>query len=107
MTLNCLSLHTTFLSHVYHYIPYFNIQYNDSGPMFTMAPKPADDVDKMKVPGPGTYDSGDLNMCREKLPAFTMAPKTELPTDKTPKPSPNAYSPEKVSKSTSPLLGAS
>ena len=72
-------------------------QYQDYGPMFTMAPRAADDTDKMKVPGPGTYDCGDLDICREKLPAFTMAPKTELPSDKTPKPAPNAYSPEKVS----------
>lgn len=62
-----------------------------------MAPRPNEAQDKMKVPGPGTYDSGDLNKCREKMPAYTMAPKTNLPVDKSPKPPPNAYSPEKVS----------
>ena len=62
-----------------------------------MAPRAADYGDKMKIPGPGTYDSGDLDSCREKVPAYTMAPRTELPSDKTPKPAPNAYAPEKVS----------
>lgn len=70
-------------------------KYQDSGPKFTMAPRPADEVDKMNIPGPGTYNSGDLDSCREKLPAFTMAPKTNLPSDNSPKPAPNAYSPEK------------
>lgn len=61
-----------------------------------MAPRLQDSGDKMKVPGPGAYEPGDLDKCREKLPAFTMAPKTTLPGDNTPKPAPNAYSPEKV-----------
>ena len=71
-------------------------QYQDSGPAFSMAMKFDDGDDKMKVPGPGTYNSGDLDMCREKVPAYTMAPKTNLPGDNCPKPAPNAYSPEKV-----------
>ncbi|XP_071528740.1 LOW QUALITY PROTEIN: protein CIMAP1C-like [Panulirus ornatus] len=70
-------------------------KYQHSGPKITMAPRLPDEVDKMNVPGPGTYDSGDLNKCREKLPAFTMAPKTSLPSDNSPKPAPNAYCPEK------------
>lgn len=61
-----------------------------------MAKRLPDETDKMKVPGPGSYESGDIDMCREKQPAFTMAPKTSLPTDRSPKPAPNAYSPEKV-----------
>ena len=61
-----------------------------------MSARPADAEDKMKVPGPGAYNAGDLDQCREKQPAYTMAPRTELPGDKTPKPAPNAYSPEKV-----------
>lgn len=60
-----------------------------------MAPRPAEEVDKMKVPGPGAYEAGDLDKSRVSLPAFTMSPKTSLPTDHTLKPAPNAYSPEK------------
>ncbi|KAK4297021.1 hypothetical protein Pmani_030539 [Petrolisthes manimaculis] len=70
-------------------------KYNESGPMFTMAMRLPDDSDKMKVPGPGSYNAGDIDMCREKLPAYTMAPKTTLPCDHTNKPAPNAYAPEK------------
>lgn len=71
-------------------------QYNESGPKFSMAMRLPDEGDKMKVPGPGSYDAGDIDMCREKLPAFTMAPKTSIPSDHTTKPAPNAYAPEKV-----------
>ena len=61
-----------------------------------MAPRPAEDIDKMKVPGPGAYNACEIDKCKEKLPSFTMGRKTNLPSDKTPKPAPNAYSPEKV-----------
>ncbi|MCL4137195.1 UNVERIFIED_CONTAM: hypothetical protein GTU68_021985 [Idotea baltica] len=66
----------------------------DDGPSWTMAPR-LEDIKKMNVPGPGTYESGDLDMYLEKRPVYSMRPKTELPRDKTPKPSPNAYNPEK------------
>ncbi|KAK7075287.1 Outer dense fiber protein 3 [Halocaridina rubra] len=79
-------------------------KYQESGPKFTMAARHVDDVDKMKIPGPGTYDAGNLDKCREKLPAYTMSPRTEMPSDKTPKPSPNAYSPEKAERGTTPMF---
>lgn len=71
------------------------VQYVPSGPKFTMAPRAVEEMDKMQVPGPGTYEAGNLDKSRVSLPAFTMAPKTNLPTDRTQKPAPNAYSPEK------------
>ncbi|XP_042224830.1 outer dense fiber protein 3-like isoform X3 [Homarus americanus] len=70
-------------------------KYQPSGPKFTMAPRPADEMDKMNFPGPGSYNSGDLDMCREKQPAYTMSPKTDLIVDNSPRPAPNAYSPDK------------
>ena len=54
------------------------------------------DYNKSNFPGPGTYNSSDLDSYLEKNPVFSMRPKTELPFDKTPKPAPNAYYPEKV-----------
>lgn len=71
------------------------IQYNPSGPKFTIAPRPLEETDRMNVPGPGAYDAGDLDRCRLSMPAFTMAPKTTMPTDHTQKPAPNAYSPDR------------
>ena len=52
--------------------------------------------DKMKIPGPGTYNSADIDLLKDKSPAYTMRPRTEDATDKTPRPAPNSYSPEKV-----------
>ncbi|KAG0710890.1 Outer dense fiber protein 3 [Chionoecetes opilio] len=60
---------------------------------YTMAAR-IEETDKMKVPGPGTYEAGDLDHCRESQPSYTMAPRTTLPCDSTQKPAPNAYSPE-------------
>ena len=60
-----------------------------------MGQKVEDFGDKMKVPGPGTYDSSDINLIKDTSPAYTMRPRTESVTDKTPRPAPNAYSPEK------------
>ena len=54
------------------------------------------EINKNKVPGPGSYESADLDTIMIKRPVHSMAPKTEIPADKTPKPSPNAYYPKKV-----------
>ena len=61
-----------------------------------MGQKLEDPGDKMKIPGPGTYDSTAVDKTRLQSPAYTMRPKTEEPKDKTPRPAPNSYSPEKV-----------
>ena len=53
-------------------------------------------LDKLKVPGPGAYNSADVDLLKDKSPAYTMRPRTEIICDKTPKPAPNAYHPEKV-----------
>ena len=55
-----------------------------------MSPRPEDKT-KNKVPGPGTYETVDIDVCQERRPIYTMAPKTDLPSDKTPRPAPNAY----------------
>ncbi|XP_045103383.1 outer dense fiber protein 3-like isoform X2 [Portunus trituberculatus] len=70
-------------------------KYTPSGPKFTMSARLPDEEDKMKVPGPGAYEAGNLDKSRESQPAFTMAPKTTLPGDRTQKPAPNAYSPDR------------
>ena len=61
-----------------------------------MGQKLEDLNDKLKIPGPGTYNSTSIDKTRLKNPAFTMRPKTEEPKDRTPRPAPNTYSPEKV-----------
>ncbi|XP_076068953.1 ciliary microtubule associated protein 1A-like [Oratosquilla oratoria] len=60
-----------------------------------MAPRGKEEEDKMKVPGPGAYETSDMDVCKKKNPVFTMSPKTNVPTDHTIKPAPNAYSVEK------------
>lgn len=67
----------------------------DASPKWTIAGR-LKEMRVSDVPGPGTYESGDLNAIYERQPVFTLRPKTELPTDKSPKPSPNSYYPEKV-----------
>jgi len=59
-----------------------------------MAPKTDEYKDKTVVPGPGSYESGDVNKVKDQLPAFSMGAKFDLPVDKTPKPAPNAYTPD-------------
>ena len=61
-----------------------------------MGQKIEDPGDKMKVPGPGSYNSTNINILKDQSPAYTMRSRTELISDKTPKPAPNAYCPEKV-----------
>ena len=67
----------------------------DTGPSYTIAPR-LQDIEKNEVPGPGTYEAVDVEVCKERQPVYSMAPKTELPVDRTPRPSPNAYHPEEV-----------
>ncbi|KAL7635944.1 UNVERIFIED_CONTAM: hypothetical protein RMT77_013761 [Armadillidium vulgare] len=73
----------------------------DASPKWTIAGR-LKEMRVSDVPGPGTYESGDLNAIYERQPVFTLRPKTELPTDKSPKPSPNSYYPEKCMQESTP-----
>ena len=59
------------------------------GPEFTMGGR-IEDVDHTVVPGPGTYNAGDMDAMKAKLPAYSMGAK--LQDEKVFKtPSPTAY----------------
>lgn len=51
---------------------------------------------KFEVPGPGTYETPNMDAYLERMPVFTLSPRTHLPKDDNQKPSPNTYYPEKV-----------
>jgi len=67
-----------------------------SSPAFTMSGRSKDIGDKMKVPGPGSYDPSGVDAYKaENSPAFSMGQRTVIPGDHTTKPGPGVYSPEK------------
>ena len=62
-----------------------------------MSARARDQEDKMKVPGPGTYNEAIVDKYKtQKSPAFSMGQRTLIPSDHTMKPGPGAHSPEKV-----------
>lgn len=68
-----------------------------SAPSFTMAARAREDEDKMKVPGPGSYDDATVDKYKAlKSPCFSMGQRTTIPSDHTMKPGPGAHCPEKV-----------
>ncbi|XP_037795154.1 outer dense fiber protein 3-like isoform X3 [Penaeus monodon] len=67
-----------------------------SAPSFTMSARPKDAEDKMKVPGPGSYDEATVDKYKTlKSPSFSMGQRTTIPSDHTMKPGPGAHCPEK------------
>ena len=70
---------------------------HSSAPSFTMSARAREAEDKMKVPGPGTYNEAQVDNYKTlKSPAFSMGQRTLIPSDHTMKPGPGAHSPEKV-----------
>lgn len=68
-----------------------------SAPSFTMSARPKGAEDKMKVPGPGSYDEATVDKYKTlKSPSFSMGQRTSIPSDHTMKPGPGAHCPEKV-----------
>lgn len=71
-----------------------------SAPSFTMAARPKDSEDKMRVPGPGSYDDATVDKYKTmKSPCFSMGQRTTIPSDHTMKPGPGAHCPEKYNPS--------
>nr|QPM92669.1 outer dense fiber protein 3 [Procambarus clarkii] len=67
-----------------------------SAPSFTMSARPLPDEDKMKVPGPGSYNDSTVDKYKTvKSPSFSMGQRTTIPSDHTMKPGPGAHCPEK------------
>ncbi|XP_042881066.1 outer dense fiber protein 3-like isoform X4 [Penaeus japonicus] len=67
-----------------------------SAPSFTMSARPKGAEDKMKVPGPGSYDEATVDKYKTlKSPSFSMGQRTSIPSDHTMKPGPGAHCPEK------------
>jgi len=52
--------------------------------------------DLAKAPGPGTYNTTDPNLYRDKAPLYSMTSRNIMPGDTTQKPGPGAHQPEKV-----------
>ncbi|XP_063865841.1 ciliary microtubule associated protein 1A-like isoform X6 [Scylla paramamosain] len=67
-----------------------------SAPSFTMSARARDEEDKMKVPGPGSYNDATVDKYKTiKSPSFSMGQRTTIPSDHTMKPGPGAHCPEK------------
>lgn len=68
-----------------------------SAPSFTMSARAREEEDKMKVPGPGSYNDATVDKYKTiKSPSFSMGQRTTIPSDHTMKPGPGAHCPEKV-----------
>lgn len=52
--------------------------------------------DLAKTPGPGTYDTADPSIYKDKAPLYSMTSRNVMPGDTTRKPGPGAHSPETV-----------
>ncbi|KAK3097785.1 hypothetical protein FSP39_013165 [Pinctada imbricata] len=52
--------------------------------------------DLAKTPGPGTYNTTEPNLYRDKAPLYSMTSRNVMPGDTTRKPGPGAHSPENV-----------
>ncbi|XKL66647.1 hypothetical protein PGB90_010067 [Kerria lacca] len=52
--------------------------------------------DRIRTPGPGTYDNANTDAVKPKPPAYTVSARYQFPSDSGHKPGPGAYSPEKV-----------
>jgi hypothetical protein len=66
-------------------------------PAYTMSGRGKEFVDfRVTNPGPGKYDSGNLNHVKSKAPSYSLSVRTQMPSDDTKKPGPGNYSPEKV-----------
>ncbi|XP_050728559.1 outer dense fiber protein 3-like isoform X6 [Eriocheir sinensis] len=67
-----------------------------SAPSFTMSARAREEEDKMKVPGPGSYNEAMVDKYKTiKSPSFSMGQRTTIPSDHTMKPGPGAHCPEK------------
>jgi hypothetical protein len=67
-------------------------------PSYTISGRGKDVIDsRVGNPGPGKYESSNLNAMKEKAPSYSLSNRTVLPSDDTKKPGPGAHSPEKVS----------
>lgn len=49
-----------------------------------------------QTPGPGTYDTADPNITKDKSPHYSMTSRNVMPGDTTRKPGPGAHSPQSV-----------
>jgi hypothetical protein len=66
-------------------------------PSYTMSGRGKNVQDpRVLNPGPGKYDSGNMNLLKKKAPSYSLSVRTQLPSDDTKKPGPGAHSPEKV-----------
>ncbi|KAL3884126.1 hypothetical protein ACJMK2_030348 [Sinanodonta woodiana] len=52
--------------------------------------------DMAKTPGPGTYNTTDPGVFKDKAPHYSMTSRNVMPGDNTKKPGPGAHSPENV-----------
>lgn len=52
--------------------------------------------ERVKNPGPGTYNFVDPEAYKEHSPCYTISGRTQLPSDAMQIPGPGVYSPEKV-----------
>ena len=69
-------------------------------PAYSISGRGKEQVDfRVANPGPGKYDSGNLNAVRTKAPSYSLSTRTTLPSDDTKKPGPGQYQPEHVSQS--------
>lgn len=53
-----------------------------------------------QTPGPGTYDTADPSIYKDKAPLYSMTSRNVMPGDTTRKPGPGAHSPETVRSTT-------
>ncbi|KAL3884129.1 hypothetical protein ACJMK2_030349 [Sinanodonta woodiana] len=52
--------------------------------------------DLSKTPGPGTYNTTDPGVFKDKAPHYSMTSRNVMPGDNTKKPGPGTHSPENV-----------
>lgn len=55
------------------------------------------DYSELQTPGPGTYNTTEPSLYKDKAPHYSMTSRNVMPGDTTQKPGPGAHSPENVS----------
>lgn len=68
-----------------------------SAPAYTISGRNKEPQDeRVKNPGPGTYNNVDPENYKQHSPSYTIGGRTTVPSDATKIPGPGVYSPEKV-----------
>lgn len=94
--LTCELLPKTVLAPNVYNIPYV-LGDKKSAPAYTISGRNKQTADeRVKNPGPGTYNYVDPENYKQHSPAYTISGRTNIPSDITKIPGPGVYSPEKV-----------